>query len=141
MLARIDPEVQQAMLEALVCQKMVEFDYCSRKGKLSRKRMGALELVSKDGSIYLLGLAGFESVPGAALPLHRMSNALVDILAPFHHSPFDIDAWLEKTGQMSHPQSDAERTIRLEFLVAPDALWHFEEPPLWPDQVITAPVS
>ena len=141
MLARINPDVLGAMLEALVRQKMVEFDYRSAKGKLSRKRMGVLGLVSKDSSIYLVGLAGFESVPGAALPLHRMNNARVDILAPFHHATFDIDAWLEKTGQMSHPQGDAEKTIRLEFLVAPQTIYHFQECPLGPDQVISAPVS
>lgn len=141
MLAGIDPDVLRAMLEALVRRKIVEFDYRSSKGKLSRKRMGVLGLVSKDGSIYLVGLAGLETVPGAALPLHRMNNARVDILAPFHHAPFDIDEWLEKTGQMSHPQGDAEKTIRLEFLVAPQTVYHFQERPLGPDQVITAPVS
>ena len=142
MLARIDPDVLGAMLEALVRQKMIEFDYRSSEGEFSRKRMGPLGLVSKDGSIYLVGLAGFQSVPDTALPLHRMSNAQVDKgRAPFHHAPFDIDAWLEKTGQMSHPKGDAEKTIRLEFLVAPQTIYHFQERPLGPDQVISVPVS
>lgn len=42
MLARIDPDVLGAMLEALVRQKMVEFDYRSSEGEFSRKRMGPL---------------------------------------------------------------------------------------------------
>lgn len=139
MLARIDPGVLRILLEALVSKKMVEFDYCSSKGHLSRKRIGPLGLVVKDGSIYLLGLGFFEELPGPALPLHRMSNAWVDVGQPFHHAPFDIDAWLEKTGQLSHPIGDPNKTIRLEFLVAPQTIYHFQERPLGPDQVITAP--
>lgn len=139
MLARIDPEVLRVILEALVQKKKVEFDYRSANGNLSRKRMGALGLVMKDGSIYLLALEFPEEVPGAALPLHRMSNARMDGRQPFHHTPFDIDAWLQKTGQLSHPQGDVQNTIRLEFLVAPKTIWHFQERPLGPDQVIIAP--
>lgn len=139
LLAKIDPEVLRVMLEALVRKKKVEFDYRSSKGNLSRKKLGVLGLVVKDGSIYLLGLEGIKDTPGAALPLHRMSNARVDLLQPFHHAPFDIDAWLEKNGQLSHPIGDIDKTIRLEFLVAPQSVWHFEERPLGPDQVITAP--
>lgn len=139
MLATIDPDVLRAMLEALVRKRKVEFDYRSSEGNLSRKRMGALGLVVKDGSIYLLAVEGFEELPRVALPLHRMSNATVNVLQPFHHIPFDIDAWLRKTGQLSHPQGDVEKTIRLELLVAPQTIWHFQERPLGPDQIITAP--
>lgn len=138
MLAKIDPDVLRVILEALVRKRKVEFDYRSSKGKCSRKTLGPLGLVVKDGSIYLIGLEGVKSTPEAALPLHRMSNPKIG-LQPFHHAPFDIDEWLEKTGGLNHPQGDVDKTICLELLVAPGSIWHFQERPLGPDQVITEP--
>lgn len=138
MLAKIDPDVLRVILEALVRKRKVEFDYRSSKGKCSRKTLGPLGLVVKDGSIYLLALEGVKSTPEAALPLHRMSNPKIG-LQPFHHAPFDIDEWLERTGGLNHPQGDVDKTICLELLVAPGSIWHFQERPLGPDQVITEP--
>lgn len=137
MLATIDPDVLRVVLEALVRNRSVEFDYCSFRGNVSRKKLGILGLVVKDASVYAVGLEGVQSVPGAPLPLHRMSN--VKIGPPFHHAPFDIDEWIAVTGGLNHPMGDVEKTIVLELEVAPGSIKHFQERPLGPDQVITEP--
>lgn len=140
MLAKIDPDVLRVMIEALVRKRWVEFDYRSSGGKKSHKKCGPLSLCVKDGTIYLICLEGVKSTPGAPLPLHRMSNAQLrtDV---FHHARFEVDEWLEKTGQLNHPQGDIDQTITLELLVAPISIWHFQERPLGPDQKIIDPTE
>jgi predicted DNA-binding transcriptional regulator YafY len=139
-LARINPAVLRTMIEALIRKRWVEFDYVSSKMGKSRMKLGPVGLVVKDGSIYLVALEGIKSTPEAALPLHRMNNAQVSP-QPFHHSPFDLDAWIDKNGQLNHPQDGPDKTIRLELLVARGSIWHFQERSLGEDQIITAPVE
>jgi predicted DNA-binding transcriptional regulator YafY len=138
-LAKIDPDVLRAMIEALTRKRWIEFDYVASNKQKSRKKLGPVGLVVKDGTIYLVALEGIKSTPQAALPLHRMDNVLVSP-QPLHHAPFDLDAWIDKNGQLNHPQDGPERTINLELMVAPGSIWHFQERPLGDDQSITDPV-
>jgi hypothetical protein len=140
MLAAIDPGVLRVIIDALIRKRWVEFDYTSSQGKASTRKLGPLGLVVKDGSIYLVALNGMKSTPDMAFPIHRMSNARLG-LQPFHHAPFDLDAWLDQTGQLNHPQDDVGKSIILELMVAPGSIWHFRERPLGPDQVINEPAS
>lgn len=136
--AKIDPDVMRVLLEALVRKRKVEFEYTSFSGRTSRKTMGALAIVGKDGTLYLVGLQGLEHEPGAPLALHRMrATALTS--QPFHHARFDLDEWLERTGGLYHPMGGPDETIQLELRISPISIRHFEERPLGVDQIITGP--
>lgn len=137
-LATIDPEVLRVVIDALVRKRKIAFDYVSSKGNFSQMELGPLGLVVKDGSIYLVALKGVNSIPEMPLPLHRIANARLSP-QPFHHARFDLDEWLELTGQLNHPQGGVEKTINLKLLVHPASIWHFQERPLGKDQRIIAP--
>jgi predicted DNA-binding transcriptional regulator YafY len=137
--ARIDPEVLRCVILALIKRRKLTFDYRSSADHRSTKTVGPLGLVAKDGALYLIGREGTRSEPGSALPLHRMLNPKLS-LTTFDPSRFDIDAYLERTGQLSHPQGDPDATILLELKVHPIAIWHFQERPIGGgEQVITEP--
>jgi predicted DNA-binding transcriptional regulator YafY len=137
--ARIDPEVLRGMIDAVTRNRVVEFDYVSSAGRASRKTMAPGGLAIKDGTVYFLGFKGIRSTPEAALPLHRMSK--VHVSAKVHHGNFDLDGWLEKTGQLNHPMDDPDKTIELELMVNPNSIWHFVERTIGYDQVITPPTE
>jgi len=136
--AKIDSNVMRVLMEGLARKRKVEFEYCSFAGRKSRKTMGPLAIVGKDGTLYLIGLQGLESQPGVPLALHRMTQAKLT-LQPFHHARFDLDEWLDKTGGLYHPLDGPDRNIVLELSVSPIAIRHFEERPLGVDQKITGP--
>lgn len=139
--ASIDPEVLRCVIVALVKRRKVEFGYRSSGGHRSTKTFSPLGLVAKDGALYLIGLEGVRSEPGTALPLHRMCNPKLS-LTNFDPGRFDIDAYLERTGQLSHPQGDPDAAIRLELKVHPIAIWHFQERPIGGgEQVISEPTT
>lgn len=139
--ASIDPEVLRCVISGLLKRRKVEFGYRSAAGKQSAKTIAPLGLVAKEGTLYLIGLEGVHSSPGAALPLHRMSNPKLS-LTQFDPGQFNIDEYLERTGQLSHPRRDTDANIRLELKVHPSAIWHFQERPIGgAEQVITEPAT
>lgn len=137
--AAIAPETLQECMHAVGYSKWISFTYRSSSGgKPRRWTMGALGLVSKDGSIYLVCRNDPERRI-YSLPLHRMTNVACTsrLYTPFPR--FQIDVWLRQTGQMNHPRHDDEGPIRLELRVAPESIWHFQERPLGRDQLISGP--
>jgi predicted DNA-binding transcriptional regulator YafY len=137
--AAIAPETLQECMHAVGYGKWISFTYSSASaGKTKKWTMGALGLVSKDGSVYLV----CREDPDRkiySLPLHRMTNVACTSRLYTPSPRFDIDAWLRQTGQMNHPRHDDAGPITLELSVAPESIFHFQERPLGLDQVITAP--
>ncbi len=136
--AKIEPDILKEVIHGVTHGKFVSVSYRSSGGRESKKKLGPLGLVMKDGSVYLVCC----EPPGQAvlsLPLHRVRSASVTSSVFTPPARFDLDAWLEETGQMNHPQDRDNRVISLVLEVAPESIWHFQERPLSPDQVISGP--
>jgi|GEM_PF-5468349 len=139
--AAVDPEVLRCVIMAMSKRHRLSFAYRSSGGNVSYRTVSPLGLCAKDGALYLIGLEGARSQPGQAMALHRMRNPkLTD--HKFDPGMFDIDEYLEQTGNLSHPQGDPDSKILLELRVHPSAIWHFQERPIGgPHQVITHPAE
>lgn len=136
--AQIDPDILREVVYGITHSKILSLRYRSQKGNESIKKVGPLGLVMKDGSVYLV-CCGTSTRPILNLPLHRMIRVSVTsgVFVPPAH--FDLDAWLQETGQMNNPLDTDKQAISLVLKVAPDSIWHFQERPLSPDQSITGP--
>jgi predicted DNA-binding transcriptional regulator YafY len=136
--AQIDPDILREVVYGITHSKMLSLRYRSSKGEESTKKLGPLGLVMKDGSVYLV-CCGTSGRPIRTLPLHRMISVSVTSGVFVPPARFDLDAWLQETGQMNHPQDTDNQAISLVLKVAPGSVWHFQERPLSPDQAITGP--
>ena len=131
--AQLAPDLLQTMIDGIVRDRAVSFDYKKTDGKTSRPTVNPLGLVSKEGTIYLLATKGSNSVV-VHYALHRASNAMVEMrhvrMVP---EAFDLDEYIESTHRLSH-QIGPEMTLILE--VNEQALFHFSERPLTNQQEI-----
>jgi predicted DNA-binding transcriptional regulator YafY len=131
--AQLAPDLLQTMIDAIVRDRAVSFDYKKPDGKTSRPTVNPLGLVSKEGTIYLIASKGSDSVV-VHYALQRASNAIVEMrhvrMVP---QAFDLDQHIESTHRLSH-QIGPEMTLVLE--VDEKALFHFTERPLTTDQEI-----
>lgn len=131
--AQLAPDLLQTMIDAIVRDRAVSFDYKKPDGKTGRPTVNPLGLVSKEGTIYLIASKGSASVV-VHYALQRASNAIVEMrhvrMVP---QAFDLDQHIESTHRLSH-QIGPEMTLVLE--VDEKALFHFTERPLTPEQEI-----
>ena len=131
--AQLAPDLLQSMIDGIVRDRAVSFDYKKTDGKTSRPTVNPLGLVSKDGTIYLLATKGSTSLV-VHYALHRASNAMIEMrhvrIVP---EAFDLDAYIESTHRLSHPIGP-EMTLVLK--VNEQALFHFSERPLTNQQEI-----
>jgi predicted DNA-binding transcriptional regulator YafY len=131
--AQLEPDLLQTMIDAIVRDRAVSFDYKNSDGKSSRPTVNPLGLVSKDGTIYLIASKGSSSVV-VHYALQRASNSSLEMrhirMIP---ETFDLDQHIESTHRLSH-QIGPEMDLVLE--VAEKALFHFIERPLTTQQEI-----
>ncbi len=131
--AQLAPDLLQTMIDAIVRDRAVSFDYKKPDGKASRPTVNPLGLVSKEGTIYLIASKGSDSVV-FHYALQRAANASVEMrhvrMVP---ETFDLDHHIESTHRLSH-QIGPEMNLVLE--VDEAALFHFTERPLTHQQDI-----
>jgi predicted DNA-binding transcriptional regulator YafY len=131
--ATLAPDLLQTMIDAIVRDRAVSFDYKKHDGKNSRPIVNPLGLVSKEGTVYLLSSKGSDSAI-VHYALQRASNAIVEMrhvrMVP---ESFELDKYIESTQQLSHPLGP-EMNLVLE--VDEKALFHFAERPLTAQQKI-----
>jgi len=129
----INPEVQDAVYEALLYGRKLKVDYTPRREKGAREyEVNPLGLVLKDGVPYLVAtLWEYEDIK--QLLLHRMQQA--EVLDISRHMPdgFDLDAYLAR-GEFGYPEGE---NIRLVIAMSAGAAAHLEEMPLSNDQTIS----
>jgi len=131
--ATLQPDLLQTMIDGIVRDRAVSFDYKRPVGKPSRRTVNPLGLVSKEGTIYLVASKGSDPVV-QHYALQRASNASVEMnhvrMIP---EGFDLDRHIEETHRFSH-QTGPEMKLVLE--VNEEAIFHFKERPLTADQKI-----
>jgi len=131
--AILAPDLLQTMINAIVRDRAVSFDYQKTDGKNSHPIVNPLGLVSKGGTVYLLASKGSDSAI-VHYALQRASNAIVEMryvrMVP---ESFELDKYIESTHQLSH-QIGPEMNLVLE--VNEKALFHFTERPLTAQQEI-----
>jgi len=131
--AKLAPDLLQTMIDAIVRDRGVSFDYTNSDGKSSHPTVNPLGLVSKDGTIYLIASKGSSPVV-VHYALQRASNASVEMrhvrMVP---ESFDLDQHIESTHRLSH-QIGPKMKLVLE--VEERALFHFTERPLTAQQEI-----
>jgi predicted DNA-binding transcriptional regulator YafY len=131
--ATLAADLLQTMIDAIVRDRAVSFDYKKPDGKNSSPIVNPLGLVSKEGTVYLLASKGSDSAI-VHYALQRASNASVEMsyvrMVP---ESFELDQYIESTHQLSH-QIGPEMNLVLE--VDEKALFHFTERPLTAQQEI-----
>lgn len=141
--AVIDPSVLKEVLKAIATDRKLRFDHTSEYGVVKRDQLVSPRgLIAKDWTIYLLSTTGLSDPPGRALALHRMTSASCSHLPRDKRTvSFDLDAFIEKTHQLSHTLSENADQIELRLRVAPETIYHFRERKLSNDQVISEPTD
>lgn len=133
--ARIRPDVLQATYKALGGSKQLEMRYISSANKVTQGLFSPYGLVAKDGTLYLIakqnGVEGLKSYP-----LHRVEEARLTANHALVPQNFDIDDYIEQTGNLSHVLYDEKQPIELVLNVEPQTIYHFEEKPLSENQTI-----
>ena len=132
--AKIEPGMVKKIIEAIRVHRAVSFEYQAANQTKGRRTVNPLGLVSKDGTIYLLGSRGFEPKV-ITYALQRASDLLVE----YNHARqvpenFNLDNFIENSQQFSHP-TGADIELWLE--VAPETIHHFRERPFNDKQSIT----
>jgi predicted DNA-binding transcriptional regulator YafY len=130
--ARLDPDLVDTVLEAIARERQLQFAYASRSGKPKNWELSPRGLVAKDGTLYLIGTTGLTDTP-VTFALHRARSAQV-LPQPIPPRDFNVDQYLERTQNLSHPFGSGE-SVEMELRVAPDMLYHFEERPLWQQDI------
>lgn len=131
--AQLAPDLLQTMIDAIVRDRAVSFDYKKPDGRSNRPLVNPLGLVSKEGTIYLIASKGSDSAV-VHYALQRASHASVEMRYVRQVPPaFDLDQHIESTHRLSH-QIGPEMNLRLE--VDQAALFHFTERPLTSTQEI-----
>lgn len=131
--ATLEPDLLQTMIDGIVRDRAVSFDYKRPVGKPSRRTVNPLGLVSKEGTMYLVASKGSDPVV-IHYALQRASNPSVEMnhvrMVP---EGFDLDEHIDSTHRFSH-QTGPEMNLVLE--VNEEAIFHFKERPLTADQKI-----
>jgi predicted DNA-binding transcriptional regulator YafY len=134
--ARIAPEVLKASIAAISKGKKLTIKYVNSAGNESTQIVSPLGLVAKDGTIYLVAIKGLGDTP-RHFALQRMAHADIHFQAAQPRPDFDLDRYIHDTHQFSHPLDAQELPVTLKLRVAPQALFHFRERALSPDQSIS----
>lgn len=131
--AQLAPDLLQTMIDGIVRDRAVSFDYKNSNGKTSRPIVNPLGLVAKEGTIYLIATKG--SDPAVIhYALQRAFNAALEMrYARMVPDTFDLDRHIESTHRLSH-QIGPEMNLLLQ--VDEAALFHFTERPLTATQEI-----
>lgn len=158
--ARILPEVLKAAFGAIRNERQIRLSYVNSIGGRSTPKLTALALVSKDGTIYLVGTRELNDTP-RHYALHRAFKAELCPDRAQTRRDFNIDRYIDETHQFSHPlpsgsRSNPDDATRTQFVdplllpsasrridvdairmrVAPRALHQFKERPLARNQRI-----
>ena len=136
--AKIDPTVMSNAIEAISKGRQVKIRYLERYTNQFTRTITPLGLVSKDGTVYLLGVEGLIDYP-AEYSLHRIQQLDLDLTPAVVRNDFDLDKYISDTHQLSH-RPDALpgpiEVVALELRVAPETVYHFKDRPLSADQKI-----
>lgn len=131
----ISPEVQGAILEALLQDRQISAQYCARKDSLARKTtLHPLGLVSNDGILYLVATAWDYETP-YQYALHRFKSAQVTPSKCKHPVGFSLSRYVKEEQQFSYPTGDGDIALKLE--IDESAALPLLERPLSADQVVT----
>lgn len=126
--AMIDARVMLAVVEAMETGFQVAMTASHSTGERGDIEVTVLGLVAKDGTVYMIGVRGFEDQP-RHYPLHRVEWAEVVKVRAFTRSDFRIDDYIRDQHQLAHVLRDEDSPIELDLLVAKEALCHFRERP------------
>ena len=130
--AQIDAHLVDTVIEAIAQGRQLSFAYASARGNARRWEVSPRGLVAKDGTLYLVATRGLSDAP-TTFALHRVRGAQVMTQAVAFRD-FDIDRFLVETQLLSHPFGPGA-LIDLELRVAPESLYHFQERPLWGQEI------
>ena len=139
--ADVNPEVLQPIVDAVAKNRQLSFEYCSAKGKTTKRMVSPQGLVAKDGTIYLLATEGLTDMPRFAYPLQRVTKAMVLTKPRQERLDFNLDKYIEDSHQLSHVLDGKTQTIELKLRVQSDAYYHFDERPLSSTQDMLGPDS
>jgi len=123
-------------IRAIEENRQISMDYEKPTGQVVSRICSIQGLVAKDGAIYLLGTHSFDDPP-KHYALHRARNLQVLPDPAITQDHFDLDRYIQQTGQLSHGLG--EGLIELVLRVAPETFWHFKERPLTAEQTYTDP--
>jgi predicted DNA-binding transcriptional regulator YafY len=126
--ANIDVRVMEAVVEAMETGFQVAMATKHRTGVREELEATVLGLVAKDGTVYMIGVCGFNDQP-THYPLHRVERAEVVRVRAFTRPEFRIDDHIREQHQLAHVLRDEDSPIELDLLVAKEALFHFRERP------------
>ncbi len=137
--AKIQPEIMLAVKDSIQAGEKLKVVYGSRSEGEQSYELSPLGLVIKDGTIYLIGRTGIAHKNKIKhFPLQRVKS-VGKIKTPSDNAGFNIDDYINKTHQLSHPINQSKSNITLELRVAPEMIYHFEERPLTDKQEIISP--
>ena len=133
--ARIAPEILKAAIDAIAKSKQLNLTYRASDGKESTASVSPQGIVSKDGTLYLLGTTGL-SDPPRHFAMQRMGNAEVSHRSSQTQLGFDLDEYIHNSHMLSHRLYEEPEDIRLELKVTAGAIFHFRERALSERQLI-----
>ena len=133
--AQIQPDVLRVAYKALGANKQLEMKYITSGNEEITGNFNPYGLVAKDGTLYLIA----EKIDGGGLtsyPLHRVREARLTSKVATVPPSFDIDVYMEQTGNLSHVLYGEKQPIELILKVEPQTIYHFREKPLSENQTI-----
>lgn len=135
--AHFDRETRVEAMKALCQARQLEFhykvDHRNPEGTIERLRVSPLGLVGKDGQVYVVGVQGLGDEP-KAYALHRMSQVACRHEPVVQRPNFNLDDFIDRTHQFSHPEQAGAPPVALALRVHKDAIYHFRERPLTAEQ-------
>lgn len=124
-------------MKALSQGRQLEFhykvDHRNPEGRIERLQVSPLGLVGKDGQVYVVGAQGLSDEP-KPYALHRMSKVACRHEPAVQRPQFDLDDFIARTHQFSHPEQAGAPPVELALRVHKDAIYHFRERPLTAEQ-------
>lgn len=133
--AQIQPDVLRVAYKALGANKQLEMKYITSGNEEITGNFNPYGLVAKDGTLYLIA----EKIDDEGLtsyPLHRVREARLTSKVASVPPSFDIDVYMEQTGNLSHVLYGEKQPIELVLKVEPQTIYHFREKPLSENQTI-----
>lgn len=129
--AKVDPEVQVIVYEALLLEKQIKIEYKNREGTPKNYRVHLLGLVQRGSIIYLnVRINDFENL--RMLALHRIQAAELLNDATIYPKDYDIDSEII-SGSFDFGEG---KIIELVIKLSSEAAKHLFETPLSQDQNI-----
>lgn len=135
--AHFDREARVEAMKALSQGRQLEFhykvDHRNPDGRIVRLQVSPLGLVGKDGQVYVVGVQGLSDEP-KPYALHRMSQVACRHEPAVQRPKFNLDDFIDRTHQFSHPEQAGAPPVELVLRVHKDAIYHFRERPLTAEQ-------